>query len=134
MDDEFNQIIYHLPFIIHHFFIMRFYRSQRVEKLIREELSKILVREFEFPNALVTVTEVQVDKKLEHAKVMVSVIPSATEESALATLDKNVGMIQHMLLKKINIKPMPRISFALDRGLENAARVEKVLIKEEGED
>ena len=113
---------------------MRFYRSQRVEKLIREELSKILVREFEFPAALVTVTEVEVDKKLEHAKAMVSVIPSLSGGFALGILDKNIGMIQHMLLKKINIKPMPRISFALDRGMENAARVEKVLIKEEGED
>jgi ribosome-binding factor A len=114
---------------------MRFFRSQRVEKLIREELSKILVREFEFPNALVTITEVQVDKKLEHAKTMVSVIPSAAEESVLHTLNKSIGMIQRMLLKKINIKPMPRISFALDRGMENAARVEKdsiTLLKKDG--
>ena len=108
---------------------MRFYRSQRVEKLIREELSKILVREFEFPNALVTVTEVQVDKKLDHAKAMVSVIPSAAEKSALYTLDKNIGTIQYMLLKKINIKPMPRVSFTLDHGMENAARVEKKILE-----
>ncbi len=110
---------------------MRFYRSQRVEKLIREELSKILVREFEFPNALVTITEVQVDKKMDHAKVMISVIPSKAGDPAIHTLNKDIGMVQHMLLKKINIKPMPRISFALDHGMENAARVERVLIKGE---
>jgi len=108
---------------------MRFYRSQRVEKLIREELSKILLREFEFPCALVTVTEVQVDKKLERAKAMISVIPSSAEKSAIAALDKNIGMIQRALLKKINIKPMPRISFAIDRGMENAARVEKKILE-----
>jgi len=108
---------------------MRFFRSQRVEKLIREELSKTLVREFEFPNALVTVTEVQVDKKMDHAKVMVSVIPSAAEGSALRMLNKNISTIQYALLKKINIKPMPRISFALDHGIENAARVEKKILE-----
>jgi len=108
---------------------MRFYRSQRVEKLIREELSKILVREFEFPNALVTITEVQVDKKLDHAKAMVSILPAATEESALYTLNRNIGRIQDMLLKKINIKPMPRVSFVIDHGTENAARVEKKILE-----
>jgi ribosome-binding factor A len=108
---------------------MRFFRSQRVEKLIREELSKILVREFEFPGALVTVTEVQVDKKMDNAKAMISVIPSIAKESALHTLNKDIGRVQHMLLKKINIKPMPRISFALDYGMENAAQVEKKILE-----
>ena len=108
---------------------MRLFRSQRVESLILTELSKMIVRELEFPNALVTLTEVQADKKLEHAKVMVSVIPSSAGESALYTLNKNIGTLQHMLLKKINIKPMPRISFALDHGMENAARVEKKILE-----
>ena len=97
--------------------------------MIREELSKILVREFEFQNALVTVTEVQVDKKMDHAKAMVSVIPSVAGKSALYALNKNIRVIQYMLLKKINIKPMPQISFALDHGVENAARVEKKILE-----
>ena len=108
---------------------MKFFRSQRIEKLVREELSKILVREFEFPGALVTVTEVEVDKKLDNAKILLSVLPSKRGESALTELNKRAGELQHMLLKKINIKPMPRISFALDHGIENAARVEKKLLE-----
>ena len=108
---------------------MKFFRAQRIEKLVREELSKILVREFEFPGALVTVTEIEVDKKLDNAKVLLSVIPSTKGESALTELNKNIGQLQHMLLKKINIKPMPRISFVLDHGIENAARVEKKFLE-----
>lgn len=104
---------------------MRFYRSQRVEKLIREELSKIIAHDFEFPGSLVTITEVAIDKKLDHAKVMLSVLPSVKEEAALHTLNRSAGQIQHALLKKINIKPMPRIAFALDHGIENAAQVER---------
>jgi ribosome-binding factor A len=109
---------------------MRFFRSERVSKLIREELGKIMVRETEFPGALVTITEVEVDKKLDHAKVNVSVIPSEFGAPALTELGKRAGYLQHLLVKKINIKPMPRISFALDRGPENAALVEKLF--EEG--
>ena len=103
------------------------FRSERVSKLVREELSKIIIREVEFGDALVTVTAVEVDKKLEHAAVSVSVIPSGRSAPALASLNKMIGRLQHLLMKKINIKPMPRISFALDHGPENAARVEKIL-------
>ena len=103
------------------------FRSERVSKLIREELSKIIIREVEFPDALVTITTVEVDKKLERAKVSVSVIPSSAGDAALAELEKHTGHLQYLLMKKINIKPMPRILFSIDRGLENAAKVEKLL-------
>jgi ribosome-binding factor A len=108
---------------------MRFFRSERVSSLIREELGQMLVREIEVPDTLITITEVEIDKKLDHAKVKVSIIPASAVAEALATLEKKAGYLQHLLLKKINIKPMPRISFALDRGPENAADVEKVLLK-----
>lgn len=108
---------------------MRFFRSDRVQKLIREELAKIIIREMEFGNALVTITEVGVDKKLEHAEVRVSVIPSEAAPRALAALKEWTGKLQYLLTKKINIKPMPRIAFALDLGPGNAANVEKVILK-----
>ncbi|HVN26362.1 MAG TPA: 30S ribosome-binding factor RbfA [Candidatus Paceibacterota bacterium] len=110
---------------------MRFFRADRVSKLIREELSMIIMRELDFGGALVTVTGVDVDKKLEHAATLVSVIPSAAEERAMRELERHAGRLQHLLMKKINIKPMPRVSFVLDHGSENAAKIEKLL--EEGQ-
>ena len=107
---------------------MRFFRSQRVSKLIREETSKILSRDFEFKNALVTITEIDVDKKLEHAKIMISVIPSDKSQMALDILNNNLWSIQGTLLRKINIKPMPRISFEIDNGHLNASIIEKKMI------
>ncbi len=103
------------------------FRSERVGKLIREELSNIIVRELEFGGALVTITSVDVDAKLDHASVRVSVIPSEAAARALAILNSATGRLQHLLWKKINIKPMPQISFVVDHGLENAAAVEKTL-------
>jgi ribosome-binding factor A len=104
------------------------FRSERVGKLIREELSKMILREVEL-SALATITEVEVDKKLEGARVKVSVLPStaAAEEQVLDALEQKAGYLQHLLLKKINIKPMPRIVFVIDHGFENAALVEKLL-------
>ncbi len=106
------------------------YRSLRVQNLIREELGKIIVRELEFPNALPTITEVEVDKKFSTAVVRVSVIPIAQAPKSIKTLQDAQGRLQHLLLKKINVKPMPRIRFELDRGPENAANVERRLLED----
>src|SRR5579872_4705534 len=108
---------------------MRFFRSQRVSKLIREQLSLMVAREVEFPpGALATITDVEVDKKLEYAKVKVSVIPSEKAPVVMKEFDLQAARLQHELLKKINIKPMPRIAFEIDHGYENAAQVEKKLM------
>ena len=106
------------------------FRPARVSKLIKEELAKIILRELEFGDALVTITDVMVDKNLEHARVDVSTVPSEKAVTALRSLNAAVGHLQHLLMKKINIKPMPRISFEIDHGPENAATVEKIMLHE----
>ncbi len=106
------------------------YRNLRVGNLIRDELGKIILKEMEFPDALVTITDVEIGEDMDWAKVMISVIPPAKAENALKSLRLNRGRLQHMLLRKINIKPMPKIGFEIDRGVENAARVEKLLIED----
>lgn len=106
------------------------YRNLRVGNLIRDELAKIIMREMEFPDTLVTITEVVVDPKLGGAAVKVSVLPSEKAEAVLGALSKKRGKFQHLLNNKLNIKPMPRIQFEIDHGLEKAARVEKILLDE----
>lgn len=106
------------------------HRSLRVASLIREELSIIVLRNMEFPGALVTITEVHVDKKMDTARVRVSVIPSHKAGDALAALAEARGKLQHLLNQKLNIKPMPRILFEIDYRNEHAAAVEKILLEE----
>ncbi|MEK7193470.1 MAG: 30S ribosome-binding factor RbfA [Patescibacteria group bacterium] len=107
------------------------YRPLRVSKLIHEELTKIINREIELEGAIATITEVTVDKKLEHAVAKVSILPSAAAEKGIEVFRKAQGSLQHLLMKKLSIKPLPRIEFRLDRGAEYAARVEKLLIESE---
>jgi ribosome-binding factor A len=45
-------------------------------------------------------------------------------------LKKKQGKLQFILSRKMNIRPMPRINFELDFGLEKAAAVEKALLDE----
>ncbi len=109
---------------------MRFFRKDRVSSLIREKLAWLIARDIEIPGALVTVTDVDVDKKLDRAMTFISVIPEEKGMEALKVLKARAGEIRFTLLKQINIKPMPMIFFELDRGPENAARVEKALLND----
>lgn len=104
------------------------YRPLRVAKLIKEELGKLLLREIEPDSALLTITEVTVSKKLDSARVRVSILPETKSAGVLKMLKNAQPELQHMLLKKINIKPMPRILFEIDYGVSNAANVEKALL------
>jgi ribosome-binding factor A len=104
------------------------YRPLRLANVIRDELGAILVRDFEFSGALVTITEVDIDPKLERAIVKISVIPSEKSEPALTKLSHARNTLQRALLRKVNVKPMPLIEFRIDRGPEQAARIEKILL------
>src|SRR3989338_11213032 len=106
------------------------FRPERVGSLIREELGRLMQREVELPDMLATIMEVEVDKKLEHAKVGISVIPSEKSAEALRLLNVARRDLQFRLRRKLNIKPMPEIVFYLDHGPENAARIEKLLMQE----
>jgi len=127
------------------------YRPERVSSLIQEELGRLILREVEFePGVLITITYVDVDKKLGRARVGMSVLspsarfaeaparranlasggPSEKAGEALKILGAAAGKLQWLLLKKINIKPMPQIIFEIDRGSEHAAEVEKALLED----
>jgi ribosome-binding factor A len=106
---------------------MRLFRSERVGSVIQKELSKMIIRDIELTGGLITIVEVVVDKKMEHARVHVSVIPASVEAHALRVLNMKIGEFQHELNHKMGIRPMPLISFVLDHGNENAARIAKLL-------
>jgi len=106
------------------------FRPLRVGVLIKKELSELIVRELDFGGALVTITSVDVAKKLDHASVLFSVYPSKKFSEVKKILNSQTGRLQHLLLKKVNIKPMPRILFIEDHGVEKAAQVEKALLEE----
>ena len=106
------------------------YRTLRVAAVIRDETAKLLVREFDFGEAVVTVTEVTVEPSFAWADILVSVIPSERADAVLAELTRRAGDIHHYLNRKMNIRPMPRVRFAIDHVPEHAAKIEKMLLEE----
>lgn len=107
-------------------------RKDRVKSLVQEALSAIVLREVEFnPGILATITDVEVTAKLDYAKVYVAVLPVDRADEALTRLNKRLPYLQHLLYKKMNIRPTPTISFIIDKGAEAASRVERALLEAE---
>lgn len=102
---------------------MRTFRSLRVGELIREELGKIFTRDMDF-GAFVTISSVEVIGKMETALVRVSVLPEEKGKEVYEMLQKERPALQFKLLRKMNIKPMPRLEFGLIR-IEEAEKIEK---------
>lgn len=109
---------------------MRTHRTERLSSLLREELAFMFARDIELPGFFVTVTDVLVSDDHSHAVVRVSFLPSEGALKAFKQLEKELPRFEHVLWRKLNIRPMPHLSLEVDHGPENAARVEKALLED----
>lgn len=89
------------------------YRREKIESVLYVELSKLLIREFDFHGALVTITSISVSSDLAEAVVKISVLPVEKELETYIVINDRVRALQHLLLKKMNIKPMPHVKFEI---------------------
>lgn len=92
---------------------MKPYRNLKIGSLIQHELGEMLVREFNFDGVLVTIVEVQVDDKLENAFITLSILPFQKGPEAFTMIEGRKRELQGKLLRKMNIKPMPRLVFKI---------------------
>ena len=104
-------------------------RLQRVNQLIREEISHLIQRELKDPRlGFVTVTEVDVAKDLRTAKVYVSVLGSETQwQSSLQALESARGFIRNWLVPRLRLRSVPHLTFHPDRSMAHAAHIQTVL-------
>ena len=101
-------------------------RTERLNGLIREEISELLQREVKDPRlgCFLTVTRVDTSADLKYAKVFVSIMGSDEEkEEALKGLDSASGFFQKKLWGRLSIRRMPQLSFHKDDSIERAAHV-----------
>ncbi len=100
------------------------HRLERVNELIRRELSEIINREVTFHAALVTVQQVDITADLKHAHVFVSVIGSEDDaKEAMARLHASRVNLQHLLSKRVVLKFTPHLHFKLDESIERGNRI-----------
>jgi len=104
-------------------------RLERVNQLIKEEISQVLQRELKDPRlGFVTVTDVEVSKDLRTAKVYVSVFGTEAEwRASLAALESAKGFIRNWLRQHLTLRIIPMLAFRPDRSIAHAASIQQLL-------
>ena len=104
-------------------------RLDRVNQLIKEEISMVLQRELKDPRlGFVTVTEVETANDLRLAKVFVSVLGDEVKwASSLAALKSARGFIRHWLRGHLDLRVTPELDFRADRSMVHGARIQELL-------
>jgi len=104
-------------------------RLERVNQLLKEEISMLLQREVKDPRlGFVTVTEVDVTADLKLAKVYVSVLgPEEQWVSSFRALESARGFVWNWLRRHLDLRVTPEIAFRPDRSMEHAAHIQSLL-------
>ena len=105
-------------------------RILKVNKLIKQELGKIILTDVDFPkNAMITITKVKTSTDLRYADVFISVLPADKDIEIEKILKEDIYFVQGKLNKKLHLKPLPRIKFVIDRSGEDVERINELLKK-----
>ena len=109
--------------------MFRFKRSQRVQELLLEEISKLIQRGLKDPRSgFATVTGIELSDNLKHAKVHVSILGNAQErEDSIEGLNSAKGYIRSCLGKNLYIKFVPVLHFRLDQTADHVEKITKIL-------
>lgn len=112
-------------------------RIERVNDLIRAEISELIAREIKDPRltGMISVTEVETAPDLRHAKVYVSVMGTDDERSTVInTLKHAAGFFRKELGERLTMRRTPELAFVLDTSIERGDRIMRLLreIQDEG--
>lgn len=106
-------------------------RSKRIQAQIIRDLSHIIEFELSHYNlGFVTVTDAEVSADYAHAWIYVTFLSEAEEEAGLKKLNSAKKEIRYLLAKKVSIRKVPELHFALDDVIKKAKRIEEILAKD----
>ena len=101
-------------------------RMARVNELCREIVADELERLDDDRLQLVTITHVDVDPDLRHARVEFSSLGEGEEEAAEALAENRVRL-QKAIARQARLKRTPELRFAVDRFIEYGQRIEDLI-------
>jgi len=102
-------------------------RIKKVESLLKEEISALISRRvIKDPRLapMTTITDVEVSRDLQHAKVFVSFYGDTDiRKQSAEALNHASGFIHANLKKRIRLRFIPRLSFFPDDSIERGVRL-----------
>ncbi len=106
------------------------YRIDKLEHLLKEEVSMILLYKLQDPAfGLLTVTNVKLSPDLKIAKIYISVFEKEKRDSVLEKIRERTGFIRTELAHRIRIKFIPELKFFIDDTLDYVEKIEGLIKK-----
>jgi len=105
-------------------------RIERLNKVIKQEISRLLEREVNDPRLsnLISVTQVSLSPDLKYAKIFVSILGDETSKiETLAGLNAASGFLRKELAAHLRLRYAPQLSFYYDDSIERGARLLKLI-------
>ena len=106
------------------------HRIERVNSLIRQEISELLQRQVKDPRLgnFITVNEVSTSPDLKYARVFVSCIDSGVEkEEVLSALASASGFFRREVAKSLKLRYTPELIFQWDDSIERAEHISQLI-------
>jgi ribosome-binding factor A len=113
------------------------HRIERVNELIRGEISNLLLRETKDPrlSGYISINAVQTTPDLRHAKVLVScVCEEEKKKEILDALQHSSGFFRSELAKHLKMRRTPELHFVWDSSIERGANLLAYIDKVIGEE
>ena len=107
----------------------QFRRTDRLNEQLKQEIALLVRDEVRDPRVgLATITAVQASPELDHAKVYFTALGDAAErDEILKGLRSAAPFLRRELGKRVRMRRVPELHFELDRVLEEAERIERLL-------
>ena len=105
-------------------------RIDRVNELLRSEISNLLAREIKDPRVagVISITEVVASNDLRSARVYVSVMGRDSDrKAAMDGIRSAASFLRRELRERISLRHAPHMTFVLDDSIEEGERVLRLI-------
>jgi ribosome-binding factor A len=105
-----------------------FHRTDRVSAQLRRELGTLVhdaVRNHGLPS--VSVSDVEVTRDMEHAKIFVTALQPERSKEAMKALKALAPEIRYQLARAMKLRHVPELHFHYDDSVDKGERIEQLL-------
>lgn len=114
-------------------------RTQRIGDQMQRELARMIQREIKDPRlGMVTLTGIEVNRDLSHARVFFTVMGQDDDQQKIALnqeiLNESAGYLRMLLGKSLKLRTIPQLHFHYDESVSRGAHLSALIERAVAED
>lgn len=102
-------------------------RLDKVNEVMKREISAYIQKEFEWPGTIVSILDVEITEDLKEGKVWVGLVGRLSPSKVLDKLTKHSSQIQSAVSKRVVLRCTPKLRFKLDSSARKGVELVNLL-------